>query len=175
MLHFSGVVSSLLTWTTLHLCLPLSLLLNKANIWSGSYLVLYFPPVVMMEVMMEFYWVTFCALATFKLLSGPRKSFELILLVNQPWAVIPPGAAIFPDFWGCSSAAEGKNGCQYHLLALFISPSILPDFFPLENCPCNSYPAISDRDKQKRKKKNLWSYRIFCVLMQSMFFTLTSN
>lgn len=50
--------------------------------------------------------------------------------------MIWPGAAIFPDFWGCFSAAEGKKEC------LYLSQH-LPDFFSLENCPCNSYPAIS--------------------------------
>lgn len=102
-----------------------------------------------------------------KLLTGPRKSLELILLVNQTWALISPGADIFPDFGAILSCRRKKR-----MPTSPSSPVHLPQHPPRFPWRIVLVTLTQQSQTGSNSKKHFWSYRIFCVLMQSMVFYL---
>lgn len=169
MLHFSGVVSAYMKYTALVPPLEFPLEQSQYLIWFLSWVYIFLllssdDGILLSQIL--------CCISL-KLLSGPRKSFELILLTNQPWAVRSPEVALFPDFWSHFSVAEGKKGMPISASSPCYLSQHPPTFlFPGEL----SFVTHTQRSQpETNSKKRFWSCRILCVLMQSMVFTFTRN
>lgn len=160
----------LLTWNTPHSCLPLNFLLNKVNIWSGSCLSLYFPPVV------KWWWDFTESDSVLYQLKVAQWAKEII------WADPSHKSALSSEItWGCpfSRLLEPLFSCRRKkgMPISASSPCYLSQHPPrfLFSGELSFVTHTQRSQPETNSKKHFWSCRILCVLMQSMVFTFTRN